>query len=244
VIGVVANVSPLQAFARAEVWLPIFATASTAFRNEDRGGFMVLFQASTAANLARIREEYQVVMRNYHPQAPGFFGDGEFQVYSQALSKVGLFLQSVMGVQPSYESDERANNYLLLAALGAAMLAFMLLPVINLVNVNVSRILDRTSEIGVRKSFGATSGHLVRQFLAENLVITLVGGALGFLLAKLALALLAASGLLQGETFAFNYRIFALGLLYIAVFGVMSGVYPAWRMSRLDPVRALKGAVA
>ena len=244
VIGVVEDVSPLQTFAMADVWLPIFATASSAFRNEDLGDFMVLFKARTAADLPRIKEEYAVIMRNYRPDAQEFFGDDEFQVYSQALSKVGHFLQSLRGIQPSNDSRERADTTILVTLLSAAALVFMLLPVINLVNINISRILDRVSEIGVRKSFGATSGHLVRQFIAENLVITLIGGALGFLLAKLALALLAASGVLQGETFAFNYRIFALGLLYIAVFGLLSGVYPAWRMARLDPVRALKGAVA
>ena len=52
----------------------------------------------------------------------------------------------------------------------------MLLPAINLVNLNVSRILERASEIGVRKAFGASSRTLVGQFVVENVVLTLVGG--------------------------------------------------------------------
>ena len=44
----------------------------------------------------------------------------------------------------------------------------MLLPTMNLVNINLSRILDRASEIGVRKAFGASSRTLVGQFLVEN----------------------------------------------------------------------------
>jgi putative ABC transport system permease protein len=125
-----------------------------------------------------------------------------------------------------------------------AMLLFMLLPIMNLLNINISRILDRSSEIGVRKSFGATSGHLVRQFIVENLVVTGLGGLLGFVLAILTLALIAGTGLLPNESFQFNYRVIALGLLYVLVFGVLSAAYPAWKMSRLDPVHALKGAVS
>ena len=53
-----------------------------------------------------------------------------------------------------------------------ALMLFMLLPTINLVNLNLSRILDRASEIGVRKAFGASSRTLVGQFLIENLVLT------------------------------------------------------------------------
>ena len=53
----------------------------------------------------------------------------------------------------------------------------MLLPAVNLVNLNISRIMERASEIGVRKAFGASSRTLVGQFVVENLVLTLVGAA-------------------------------------------------------------------
>src|SRR4029079_2215998 len=69
----------------------------------------------------------------------------------------------------------------LAALMALAALLFMLLPTVNLVNLNVSRILERASEIGVRKAFGASSRALVGQFVTENLLLTLVGGALGLL---------------------------------------------------------------
>ena len=73
---------------------------------------------------------------------------------------------------------------------------FMLLPAVNLINLNVSRILERASEIGVRKSFGASSRTLVGQFVVENIVLTTVGGALALLLATFILAWVSATGLL------------------------------------------------
>ena len=122
-------------------------------------------------------------------------------------------------------------------------LLFMLLPAVNLVNLNVSRIMERASEIGVRKSFGASSLVLVGQFLVENIALTLMGGAIGLLVGR--------SGCCGSSTAAassctrdlrMNYRVFLAGLGFALFFGAVSGVYPAWRMSRLNPVQALKGA--
>src|SRR5256885_1583041 len=70
----------------------------------------------------------------------------------------------------------------LVAIIAAVALLFMALPTLNLVNLNVSRILERASEIGVRKAFGASSRALLGQFLVENVVLTLIGGALGLAL--------------------------------------------------------------
>jgi putative ABC transport system permease protein len=129
----------------------------------------------------------------------------------------------------------------LLAVLALIMVLFMVLPTVNLVNINLSRILDRSSEIGVRKAFGASSWTLIGQFVVENVVLTLVGGALGLLLAGLALHAINASEVIPYARLAINLRVFLYALLIALFFGLFSGVYPAWRMSRLHPVKALRG---
>ena len=95
---------------------------------------------------------------------------------------------------------------------------------------------------GVRKAFGAPSRTLVLQFVTENVLLTFVGALVGLVLSALVLRAINASGVAGGLGLAMNLRIFAWGLLFALVFGVLSGVYPAWRMSRLHPVHALKGA--
>ncbi|MBI2503923.1 MAG: FtsX-like permease family protein [Candidatus Latescibacteria bacterium] len=129
---------------------------------------------------------------------------------------------------------------LLLIWTGAAML-FMSLPALNLINLNLSRILERASEIGVRKAFGASSHSLVVQFAVENLLLTLIGGVLGFALSYLVLYTLAQGFNDFQFSFGMGLRVFALGLLATVFFGVFSGGYPAWRMSRLQPAQALRG---
>ena len=71
--------------------------------------------------------------------------------------------------------------------------------------------------------------------------MTLTGGIFGVLIAAGFLGLLNAHGPFSYATFAVNWRVFFYGLALAVTFGILSGVYPAWRMSRLHPVEALKG---
>jgi putative ABC transport system permease protein len=136
------------------------------------------------------------------------------------------------------ESDQITVFYFV--AFGLALL-FMSLPALNLVNINLSRIMDRSSEIGVRKAFGATSNTLVGQFLIENIFLTLLGGLLGLVLAYVALHFISDSNFIPYAQFTLNLRVFAWALLATVFFGVLSGVYPAFKMSRVQPIQALKG---
>jgi putative ABC transport system permease protein len=120
---------------------------------------------------------------------------------------------------------------------------FIILPTINLVNINISRIMERASEIGVRKAFGASSMTLVGQFIIENVLLTIVGGLIGFILSYGVLQYFNNTGWITYAQLELNYRVFLYGFIMMIVFGILSGVYPAWRMSRLHPVQALKGGV-
>ncbi|TPW02360.1 MAG: hypothetical protein FD129_3210, partial [bacterium] len=109
--------------------------------------------------------------------------------------------------------DERPRTGLFLLGLSLATLLFMALPAINLVNLNISRMLERSSEIGIRKAFGATSGHLVAQFLVENLVLVLISGAVGLVASAWALELINRSGWIPNASFHVNGRVFVEALL-------------------------------
>jgi putative ABC transport system permease protein len=72
-------------------------------------------------------------------------------------------------------------------------------------------------------------------------VLTAIGGAIGFVLAIFALRALSAVELVPYFVLDINLRIFGYGMLMAVIFGLISGVYPAWRMSRMHPVQALRG---
>jgi putative ABC transport system permease protein len=136
--------------------------------------------------------------------------------------------------------EERRTTILRTIVIVAALL-FITLPTMNLVSINLSRIMERASEIGVRKAFGASSRALVGQFVIENVVLTVIGGTIGFVLTVAALALLNRANPVPYMIFDLNFRIFLYGMLIAGAFGVISGAYPAWRMSRMHPVNALRG---
>ena len=92
----------------------------------------------------------------------------------------------------------------------------------------------------MRKAFGASSLALIGQFISENVVVTIGGGVLSVLVSQFVLSALNRSGLIPYGNFHVNWRIFVYGLALAFVFGVVTSLYPAWRMSRLHPAEALR----
>jgi putative ABC transport system permease protein len=100
--------------------------------------------------------------------------------------------------------------------------------------------MERSSEIGVRKAFGAHSGNILFQFVFENIVLTFIGGIIGFVLAILLLNTINGSNFLNGTTLSFNYIVFIYSFLICLGFGILSGFLPAYKMSRVHIVNAIK----
>jgi len=238
VVGVVRDVPVLRYASSADLWVPVTTAKTSAYKEEWLGGFYALILARNHADLPQIKAEFQSRLREAekHLPDPKTFK----RLYAGADT---LFEGAARLFLPGGRLEENPGARLR-AALLALMLGFMLLPTINLVNINLSRILDRASEIGVRRAFGASSRTLVGQFLIENVVLTLIGAAIGLGLALGVLRAFNVSGLIPHTQFQLNFRIFFYGLAIAVFFGLFSGVYPAWRMSKLHPVQALRGRSA
>jgi putative ABC transport system permease protein len=108
---------------------------------------------------------------------------------------------------------------------------------IGIMNVMLVSVTERTREIGVRVSVGATEEAIRLQFLGESVLLSLVGGAAGVLLGVIASAIL---GRAMGWPTPVSLDAVVLAAFFSAAVGVFFGYYPARKASRLDPIEALR----
>jgi len=107
---------------------------------------------------------------------------------------------------------------------------------IGIMNIMLASVLERTREIGVRRAIGARQRDVVRQFLIETTIISLTGGVAGILLG---VGLSQLIGVLAGWSTIVTTGSIVLAFGVSVAIGIVFGLYPAVRASRLDPVKAL-----
>jgi putative ABC transport system permease protein len=148
-------------------------------------------------------------------------GDNDFQIRNLAE----------MASAQQEGADTMTN---LLAAIAAVSL---LVGGIGIMNIMLVSVTERTREIGVRMAIGAKPRHILSQFLVESLSLSLLGGLLGVTLGWLAARYLSSR---FGWTMLIQPQIVVLAVGFSAAVGVIFGLYPAYKASRLDPIQALR----
>jgi putative ABC transport system permease protein len=230
VSGVVKNVPITQLTMYGDMYLPYTVSKNNYTKDKGlNGNFSGILLAKSADDLPKMQKEYSdMVSRIKIP-------DKEFDhLYSFADTYFTSLIRIILGNGPESGISKMIIGFSIFVFL------FMLLPTINLVNINITRIMERSSEIGVRKAFGASSQTLVYQFIVENIILTLLGGLIGVVLSVVIMQIINSWGLIANLNLSLNYMVLFCSLLACLVFGLLSGVYPAWRMSRLNVVNALK----
>jgi putative ABC transport system permease protein len=163
--------------------------------------------------------------------------------------RVRRFLRTRRGLKPAERDDfaitssrEKLSFYgkiagPLLGALISLVSISLVVGGIVIMNTMLVSVRERTREIGLRKAVGARWADIVRQFLAESVVIALVGGCVGT-----ALGFMLANGISVGYDLPFAVESIAVvsGIVVATLVGVFFGIYPAGRAARLDPVEALR----
>ncbi len=109
--------------------------------------------------------------------------------------------------------------------------------VIGLMNIMLESVSERTREIGVSKALGARSSYIRSQFLTEAIMISLMGGAAGIVVGMLLGNII---GLFFGVGFVVPWLWIGLGVALCAGVGIVSGIYPAIKASKLNPINALR----
>ena len=179
----------------------------------------ITIQAATLADMVSTMEVVRQAMRIQHRLRPGTPDDFSLQTADSALA----FWKKIQG-------------YLVLA--GVALPAIgLLVGSIVIMNIMLVAVAERTHEIGIRKALGAKRSDILSQFLAESTTLAVMGAAVGIAAGFGLAELIAAVSPLPAAVALWSI---VVGVLVGAGVGIISGVYPATRAARLDPIAALR----
>ncbi|MGZ9156702.1 MAG: ABC transporter permease [Candidatus Binatia bacterium] len=164
-------------------------------------------------------DEARVVMRIRRRLAPG------------EKDNFGIITPSAIN-----ELRDKIFGTIQVAAIGVTSISLVVGGIV-IMNIMLVSVTERTKEIGLRKSIGARRGDILKQFLAESTMLSLFGGAIGISIAYAVAKLVA---VLTPVPTVLPWLAVTVALLVSGSVGLVSGVYPAWRAARLDPIEALR----
>ena len=200
-----------------QVWIPLSTSQWRVFGTNRLSNIQVKIANENLVTAATA--EIETIIRREHRLRPD--AESDFQISSQTQ-----FLEVLQESQQTFT--------LLLAGIAAVSL---LVGGIGIMNIMLVSVTERTREIGIRKSIGATRGSVQLQFLIEAVVLSCLGGALGIALAWVASDQLSES---FGWTMLIPPDAVVMSFGFAALIGIVFGFYPAVRASRLDPIEALR----
>jgi len=198
---------------------------STTFAAKIQGGLskflsgQILVSAASADSTARAQQQIGDLLRDRHRLAIG--AEDDFNIRNLAEL-----------ANARADSTKVMTTFLTVIALVS-----LLVGGIGIMNIMLVSVTERTREIGVRMAVGAKPRHILAQFLVEALSLSVMGGVLGIALG-IFIALRLAAGF--GWPTLIRPNIIAISVGFSAAVGIVFGLYPARKASRLDPIDALR----
>jgi putative ABC transport system permease protein len=179
----------------------------------------VTVSAASAGETTKVADNIAAVLRVRHKIQPGDPDD---------------FMVRTMEEMASVRKEATQTMTALLASIAGVSL---LVGGIGIMNIMLLSVTERTREIGIRRAVGARAGDVLRQFLAEAIALSVIGGLAGIALGAAASGAIAR--MLQWST-SISPGSVALSFAVAAAVGVFFGYYPARQASRLDPIESLR----
>jgi len=191
-------------------FMPIFGS---------RRSLNVTVQARDPARIGRTQDEVTALLRRARGVPPE--ADNDFEMFSNA------------SLQDTFDN---LTGIVAAASVGICAIA-LLIGGIGVMNIMLVSVTERTSEIGLRRALGARRRRILAQFMVEAVMLTSIGGALGVAIGS---GLAALIQILVHIPTAVPMWAVVLSMAAAGGVGLVFGIYPAYRASRLDPVEAMR----
>ncbi len=188
-------------------------------RAKNRSVNQIMIKVREGESIAAAENEMRGLLRQRHRLQEG--SEDDFQV------------RNLAEISATREQSARTLALLLAAVAGVSLIVGG----IGIMNIMLVSVTERTREIGVRIAVGARPRDVMGQFLIEATTLALIGGAVGVLLGMFAAKFVADAA---GWPLLIDPKVIVVAVLFSGLVGIASGLYPAIRAARLDPVEALR----
>ena len=227
-----------------EIWLPISMFAEARPLEDVRGNYLAERGTIWIDGFARLKPGVTLQQAQAEMTA---IAQRLARAYPDTNGKVGVRLAPHFGMWPSDRADTQQFTELLLLAAGLTLI----IACANIANLLFARATARQKEIGVRMALGAGRARIVRQLLAESLLLALLGGLAGLVVARWASDFImrfwtpkSYYGLQASLDLGLDVRVLAFAFAVSLVAGIVFGLVPAWQAARTDLLPVLKDGAA